>query len=131
MCYRHFDHSCTDTNMLVERFEYNVRRCDYIIIMCLYCSFHNKLKTNPRYLNKLSNRRCDDLIQVLLKIEEDMFHDRMRKEVMCRAKDASLTLEGEQRHSNGKEIPESIVTVRIIMHTHFCECLCRDASACI
>jgi hypothetical protein len=24
MCYRHFDHSYTDTNMLVERFEYNV-----------------------------------------------------------------------------------------------------------
>ena len=45
-------------------------------------SFHNKLKTNPCYLNHHANRRCDDLIEVLLTIEEDMFHDRMRKEVI-------------------------------------------------
>ena len=31
-----------------------------------YRSFHNKLKTNPRYLNHCANRQCDDLIEVLL-----------------------------------------------------------------
>lgn len=44
-------------------------------------SFHNKLKTNPRYLNHRINRCVDDLVQILLTIEEDFFHDRMRKEV--------------------------------------------------
>lgn len=42
-----------------------------------------------------------------------MFHDRMRKEVMNTAKDASLKVEGEQRHSDGKEMPESSITVFI------------------
>ena len=55
------------------------------IFMCynnsyLFLSFHNKLKTNPRYLNHRANRRCDDLIEVLLNIKEDMFFERMRKE---------------------------------------------------
>lgn len=74
-------------------------------------SFHNKLKTNPRYLNKHTNRRCDDLIQILLKIEEDMFYSRKRKEVMSTPQDASLKLEGEKRHASGREIPDSSVTV--------------------
>ena len=48
----------------------------------LFHRFHNKLKTNPRYVNHGANQRCDDLIEVLLTIEEDMFFERMRKEVM-------------------------------------------------
>lgn len=114
MCYRHFDHSYTDTNMLVERFEYLLEYSYFIayrIINDYYCSFHNKLKTNPRYLDKHANRRCDDLIQVLLRIEEDMFHDRKRKEIMGSPSDASLKLEGDERHARGVEIPDSSVTL--------------------
>ena len=70
----------------------------------LFLSFHNKLKTNPRYLNHQANRRCDDLIKVLLSIEEDMFFERMRKGVMLSPKDASLKAEGDQRHAHGKQI---------------------------
>lgn len=43
LCYRHVDHQSTDTNMLVE-------------------SFHNKLKSNQRYLDHKVNRRLDDLL---------------------------------------------------------------------
>ena len=54
-----------------------------------YRSFNNKLKTNPRYLNYCANRQCDDLIEVLL-IIEDLFHDRMRKEIVLTPMDATL-----------------------------------------
>ena len=70
----------------------------------LFLSFHNKLKTNPRYLNHRANRRCDDLIEVLLTIEVDMFFERMRKEVMASPKEASLKAEGEHQHAHGKQI---------------------------
>ena len=75
------------------------------------CSFHNKLKTNPRYLDHHVNRRCDDLIQVLMKIEEDYFYERMRKEVIFRPEDASLKQEGHERHSRGEDIDETSVKV--------------------
>lgn len=58
-------------------------------------SFHNKLKTNPRYLAHQVNCRIDT---VLLKMEEDMFHDRMSKEVLKEPWDASLQREGSERH---------------------------------
>ena len=45
-----FPHANTDTNMYVE-------------------SFHNRLKTF--YLKRRANRRVDDLLNLLLKIEED------------------------------------------------------------
>ena len=57
------------------------------------------------------NRRIDDLIGTLLLIEEDLFHDRMRKEVMKDSKEASLRSEGNDRHSRGMEIPDSSVEV--------------------
>ena len=56
---------------------------------CVNYSFHNKLKTNPRYLNHHVNKHCDDLIEVLLAIEVDLFYDRMRKEIMMATQDAS------------------------------------------
>jgi len=62
-------------------------------------------------LNHHVNRRCDDLIEVLLKIEEDYFYDRMRKEVMLTSKDASIKQDGYERHSRGKEIDDSAVNV--------------------
>ena len=50
MCYRQFEHTNTDTNLFVE-------------------SFHNKLKTF--YLERMPNKRIDDLTNVLLEIETD------------------------------------------------------------
>ena len=81
------------------------------LISIYLCSFHNKLKTNPCYLNHQVNRRCDDLIEVLLKIEEDTFYERMRKEIMQKPEDASLKLEGGDRHNRGRDIDDSYVIV--------------------
>ena len=44
-------------------------------------SFFYKLKSNPRYLNHHVNRRCDDLIEILLAVETDTFFERKRKEL--------------------------------------------------
>ena len=44
------------------------------------------------------NRRCDDLVQILLTIEEDTFYDRMRKEVMLDPQQASWKTDGKERH---------------------------------
>ena len=43
--------------------------------MCLWHSFHNKLKRNPAYFGSLSNQRVDQLLYVLLKREKDQFMD--------------------------------------------------------
>ena len=64
-------------------------------------SFHNKLKNTPRYLAHQVNRRIDDIIGTLLIIEEDMFFDRMRKEIMKDNKDASIKQDGSDRHARG------------------------------
>jgi hypothetical protein len=89
LSYRHFEHKDTDTNMFVE-------------------SFHNKLKTNPRYLNHNVNRRCDDLVEVLLLLEIDMFYDRKRIELFSSTTEVSYKLDGD-RHSRGQFIPDSNV----------------------
>merc|ERR1712074_187405 len=52
MSFRNFPHAGTDTNMFVE-------------------SFHNRLKTF--YANRKRNKRVDDLLNLLLRIEEDDF----------------------------------------------------------
>lgn len=76
------------------------------------------MKTNPRYLNHHVNRRCDDLIEVLMTIELDLFYDRMRKEIMMTPQDASTKVDGEGRHVRGEEIPDSSVKVRhTVLHT--------------
>ena len=92
------------------------------IFMCynnsyLFLSFHNKLKTNPCYLNDWANRRCNDLIEVLFTIEEDMFFEWMRKKVMLSPKDASLKAKGEQRHAHGKQILNSMIDVSYTSNT--------------
>ena len=66
-------------------------------------SFHNKLKSNPRYLNNKVNRRCDDLIETLLSVEVDMFYERKRKELLASTTEASRKQEGDQ-HSKAKDI---------------------------
>ena len=58
------------------------------------------------------NRRCDDLIEILFTIEEDVFYDRMRKEVIMNPQDASLKSEGTERHERGRSIANSNVIVR-------------------
>lgn len=75
-------------------------------------SFFNKLKTNPRYLNHHVNRRCDDLIEILLAVEADMFFERKRKELLTTTSDASKKQEGE-RHARGLSIDESRVHVDV------------------
>ena len=84
MCYRQYDHHDCDTNMLVERLEIAIRnefQLHYLQYLLTY-SFHNKHKTNPRYLAHKVTRRVDDLIHTLLTIEEDLFFDRKHKEIM-------------------------------------------------
>ena len=81
------------------------------LFSCLFLSFHNKLKTNLRYLNHRANRRCDNLI------DEDMFFELMRKEVMLSPKDASLKAEGEQWHAHGKQILNSMIDVSFTFNT--------------
>ncbi|XP_046394786.1 uncharacterized protein LOC124162325 [Ischnura elegans] len=58
MCFRNFPHADTDTNMFVE-------------------AFHNKLKTH--YLNRKVNRRLDDLINVLQRIQKSCHFNLMFK----------------------------------------------------
>ena len=58
-------------------------------------SFHNKLKSNPKYFGHKVNRRCDDLLETLLKLEEDMFHERMQREIMMPLSIASQKLDGK------------------------------------
>ena len=55
-----------------------------ILFTCIIisCSFFNKLKRNPRYLNHHVNRRCDDMIEILLAVETDTFFERKRKELL-------------------------------------------------
>ena len=75
--------------------------------LCLFIySFFNKLKTNPRYLNHKVNRRCDDLIEVLLSVEKDVFFERKRKETVVSVSDASKKQEGD-RHTRGLSIDSS------------------------
>ena len=85
---------------------------NFFSVYILYiCSFHNKLKTNPCYLNHQINRRYDDLIEFLLKFEENTFYERMRKDIMMRPEDASLKLQGCDWHNKGSEIDDLAVTV--------------------
>jgi len=44
-----------------------------------------------------------------------MFHDRMKKEVMHTPTDATMKVEGTVRHKNGVNIPDSSVTVRVVI----------------
>ena len=72
-------------------------------------SLFNKLKINQRYLNHKVNRRCDDLIEVLLSVEKDMFFERKRKETVTSISDASKKQEGD-RHNRGLDIDNSRIS---------------------
>ena len=78
-----------------------------------YCpySFHNKLKTNPKYLNHHVNRRCDDLIMTLLSFEEDMYHDCKYLEIMSTPELQSEKRDGVDRHKTGMDISDDDIKV--------------------
>ena len=61
--------------MLVERYIDTYYITAHLQAYDIFSSFFNKLKTNPRYLNHKVNTRCDDLFEVLLSIEKDMFFE--------------------------------------------------------
>ena len=60
LCYRQFEHANTDINMITQ-------------------SFHSKLKTF--YLERMSNKRIDDLVNVLLEIEADDYSSYIRSNI--------------------------------------------------
>ena len=82
-------------------------------------SFHNKLKSNPRYLNHKVNRRCDDLIETLLSVEVDMFYERKRKELLTSTTEASRKQEGD-RHSKAKDIDSARIHSQVF-YVHYLE----------
>jgi hypothetical protein len=51
------------------------------------------------------------LIETLLRFEEDMFHDRKRKEHIKSPAQASHKCEGMERHTQGINIPNEDVKV--------------------
>ncbi|XP_047136661.1 uncharacterized protein LOC124813534 [Hydra vulgaris] len=85
-CYRNFQHADTDTNMLCE-------------------SFHNKLKTV--YMERRPNKRLDDLINLLLKIEEDSYWRYKRDNIYLGT--ISLPKYYKKRHEKGMLISDNCV----------------------
>lgn len=63
---------------------------------------------NPRYLNHKVNRRCDNLIEVLLLVESDMFYKRKRKEVFTEVSNTEV-----DRHARGLSIADSNVHAKV------------------
>ena len=76
----------------------------------LYTSgFHNKLKSG--YLGGKVNRRVDDLLHVLLRIEKDQFFQFMEKMKMSPLN--RLDIKETGHHKKGLEIPANSVKVTI------------------
>ena len=89
MCYRvFFAHGNTNTNMLVE-------------------SFHNRLKTF--YMNRIPNRRLDDLINLLLRVERDDYL-RRTKQLVYKECDVFNTFGARTRHERGLKISDEDVS---------------------
>ena len=88
MCYRNCPHGNTDTNMYVE-------------------AFHNRLKTF--YMDRKPIKRVDDLLNMLLKIEEDDFW-RYKRETFY-TNNADLCKTNLNRHEAGSKIPDTDISV--------------------
>lgn len=84
MCFRNFAHGNTNTNMLVE-------------------SFHNRLKTF--YMNRTPNKRLDDLIDLLLRMEKDDFLRRTKHHVYNESESFNAH-ESKVRHDRGLKISD-------------------------
>ena len=106
MAFRHFDHQDTI-------FWKGTTICKLLLaqLLTFLCSFHNKLKTNPKYSNHHVNRRCDDLIAILLSFEEDMYHDRRYLEIMNSPDLLSQKHDGVDHHKRGIGILDDVVMV--------------------
>lgn len=50
-----------------------------------------------------------------MRIEEDMFYERKRKEVMLTPKDASLKTDGLDRHTRGKDVQDANIKVSMLL----------------
>ena len=94
----------------------------YVFMITYMCSFFKKLKTNPRYLNNKVNI-CDDFIKVLLSVEEDLFYDRKRKELLTTTGEASKKHEGD-RHTRGLSIDDSRVHANVSMTSSVYSMMC-------
>ena len=81
----------------------------YTLTLLFFVSFHNKLKCNPAYLNCRVNKRVDYLLNVLLRIEEDMFFDRQRKNLKWKVNRREQN--EHKRHNTGMKIPSCDVKV--------------------
>ena len=82
-------------------------------LLTFLCSFHNKLKTNPKYLNHHVNRRCDDLIAILLSFEEDMYHDRKYSDIMTSPNSLSLKHNGIDCHNKAIGLLDDDIKVKL------------------
>ena len=91
LCYRNFPHGNANTNMLVE-------------------SFHNRLKTF--YMNRIPNRRLDDLVNLLLHIEKDDYL-RRKKGLLYKDCEDSNTFGIGSRHERGMKISDQDVLVHV------------------
>lgn len=58
------------------------------------------------------NRRCDDLIEILLSMEVDIFLARKRKEMMSNVTDASTKMEGD-RHKEALDIATALICRKV------------------
>ena len=67
-------------------------------------------------MNHKVNRRCDDLIEVLLSVEKDLFFERKRKESMVSVSDASKKQEVD-RHTRGLGIDNSRINNPVSTNT--------------
>ena len=123
--FRHFDHSDTDTNMFLERYEcmhiymymyeeasIELKLFYTIQIACIYvhilvCTFHNKLKTT--YLDRKVNRRVDYLLDTLIRMERDQFFGYMYKTMMLQSNPKSHS--ETQGHERGLSIPLTAIKV--------------------
>ena len=87
MCYRQLEHVNTGTNMFVE-------------------SFHNKIKTF--YLERMPNKRIDDLINVLLEIEADDYWSHKNRIVYLHVQKKDT--DSDIRYERGINIPDVHMT---------------------
>ena len=106
--------------MFVERLVDSLGTCVLTVIFRCYYSFHNKLKCNPAYLNCRVNKRVDYLITVLLRIEEDMFFDRQRKDLQWKRNRREER--EESRHDSGKTFSAKDIKVEsMYMHMYYAD----------
>jgi len=87
LCYRNFRHGNTDTTMYCE-------------------SLHNKLKTF--YMERVQNKRCDDLMEILLRMEKDYYMTHWKAKAEKRKK-VTVSETERRKHTRGMSIRDEDV----------------------